>query len=501
MKPTSDLFQLIKSLTASEKRYFKLHAKRHGMGKKHSYETLFDLLDKQPDDWQYDEAALKQQLKKRGKGKHFADSKKQLEEQVLMAMRFFHYNGSARAALEALMKNERLLQTKALPQLQIKTLEKAKQLAYKYEEFELLLEILDRERLLNMTLNDQRQLQRLEENAAERKQILQLLQTIADLNDASAWMFLQLRFSTRYQTEKVLSDADEKINAWPFKKHQCGKCFRADYNYYRTLTFYYLMKKEFKKSNDCAEKMFLLYDNEFPHFKIERPDNYRVVLQNYMSVVSDIEDWELFKSLLDKLKALKPANDKEAADYFEFCTLQEQLYLINIGQLEKSESLIPEIIAGENKHRKLIHTGRMMKIYNNIAVTLFLSSNWNKCIHWLQKILNEKTESTTDVKIFAHQLLTICHFELQHYDLIDYMLRNIGLSKKYQSAAGDKLKQQLQLLKKALKLGNTPKDFQQLLPHQNILESEIRFWLNARAKKMLLKEYYVQSKTDRVKLT
>ena len=46
MKAKSDLFQLIKSLTKSEKRYFKLYAKMHGLHGNQNYLILFDQIDK-----------------------------------------------------------------------------------------------------------------------------------------------------------------------------------------------------------------------------------------------------------------------------------------------------------------------------------------------------------------------------------------------------------------------------------------------------------------------
>jgi hypothetical protein len=47
MKSSDDLFQLVKSLSKSEKRYFKLHAvKEPDAGAKDNYLPLFDGLDK-----------------------------------------------------------------------------------------------------------------------------------------------------------------------------------------------------------------------------------------------------------------------------------------------------------------------------------------------------------------------------------------------------------------------------------------------------------------------
>jgi hypothetical protein len=50
-----NLFQLIKSLSPGEKRYFKLYAARQSESKKTNYEKLFDEFNELPDDQEYDE--------------------------------------------------------------------------------------------------------------------------------------------------------------------------------------------------------------------------------------------------------------------------------------------------------------------------------------------------------------------------------------------------------------------------------------------------------------
>mgnify|MGYP000023314336 CR=1 FL=1 len=59
MKPSNELFQLIKSLTKSEKRYFKLSSSLQS-GEK-NYMKLFDIIEIQDE---YDEPAIKQKFKK-----------------------------------------------------------------------------------------------------------------------------------------------------------------------------------------------------------------------------------------------------------------------------------------------------------------------------------------------------------------------------------------------------------------------------------------------------
>lgn len=58
MRQSDDLFRLVKSMSKSEKRYFKLFASMQGKNKK--YLLLFDAIDRQG---VYNESALKEELK------------------------------------------------------------------------------------------------------------------------------------------------------------------------------------------------------------------------------------------------------------------------------------------------------------------------------------------------------------------------------------------------------------------------------------------------------
>ena len=59
-KASSNLHQLIKSLTKAEKRYFKVYSSRHTIGDKNNYQMIFDAIEKQT---AYDEDAILRKFK------------------------------------------------------------------------------------------------------------------------------------------------------------------------------------------------------------------------------------------------------------------------------------------------------------------------------------------------------------------------------------------------------------------------------------------------------
>ena len=141
MKPSTELFQLIKSLTKSEKRYFKLSSTLQS-GEK-NYIKLFEAIENQ---FIYDEEAIKFLFKKETFIKHLPSEKNHLYNLILKSLRNFYTDNSADAILQELLRNIELLYNKALYKECIKNINKAKSIAYNYEKYYFLLDIINWEK-------------------------------------------------------------------------------------------------------------------------------------------------------------------------------------------------------------------------------------------------------------------------------------------------------------------------------------------------------------------
>ena len=87
--PSNNLFDLIKMMSASEKRYFQKYAQRHSNGKANQYLQLFHTISSIQE---YDEAEIKKAMKDTTIVSHFAVTKRYLYEQVLDSLHHYHLN-------------------------------------------------------------------------------------------------------------------------------------------------------------------------------------------------------------------------------------------------------------------------------------------------------------------------------------------------------------------------------------------------------------------------
>ena len=129
------LAKLIKSMSKSEKRHFKLFAQ--SFSKKDSvYIQLFDAIDKQAE---YDEAILIKKLKI----KHFSVSKKYLFDNILKALRLYHAENNLLFQIVENLQNITLLRHRGMIKEAIKIYEKTYEQLHNNHIYTLLIELLN----------------------------------------------------------------------------------------------------------------------------------------------------------------------------------------------------------------------------------------------------------------------------------------------------------------------------------------------------------------------
>ncbi len=143
MKPSTELHDLVRSLTKSEKRFFKLHSTLQAGDK--NYLRIFDAVDRQRT---YDEEALKRQFARETFIRHFPSEKNHLYKLILKALRAYHAESTISGILKQEIKNIEILYDKALYKECNKLLLRAKRIARENEKFYYLFELLNWEKML-----------------------------------------------------------------------------------------------------------------------------------------------------------------------------------------------------------------------------------------------------------------------------------------------------------------------------------------------------------------
>ena len=135
---SSNLHELIQSLTKPEKRYFKVFASRHVIGDENNYEKLFDAIAAQE---VYDEAELLTKFKNEAFVNRFSISKNRLYNSILKSLDTYHANSSADAQIKRQIHAAEILYKKGLYNQSKRLFRSAKKQAEKHEKITSLIEI------------------------------------------------------------------------------------------------------------------------------------------------------------------------------------------------------------------------------------------------------------------------------------------------------------------------------------------------------------------------
>ena len=132
MSNIDGVFELVKSLTKNEKRFFKIFSKRHGDKDDLKYLQLFDIYDSFYvfEKEKIDEEILKKQLS------NIRNIKHQLNLQVLKCLNTYHYNKSFEIETSNHLQNSQILFEKGLFNQAYKSVNQAKIIATKASRVE-----------------------------------------------------------------------------------------------------------------------------------------------------------------------------------------------------------------------------------------------------------------------------------------------------------------------------------------------------------------------------
>ncbi len=425
MKPSTELFQLVKSLSKSEKRYFKLSSSLQS-GEK-NYMKLFDAIEAQDE---YDELSLKKKFAKETFIKHLPSEKNHLYNLILKSLRGFYADKSAAAILQEQLRNIELLFNKALYKECSKLIRKAKKIAYDYEKYYFLLDLIDWEKILveeEYSRGDfDKDLNKLVE---EESDSLEKLRNIAEYQI----LYSQINYAIR--KAGFTRSVEEQNIVEKIANHHLIKGKNTALTTKAATACYYIkgMCASTERNIDDAFTNFtkvvkIMEDN--PTVMKELPKRYVKALNNLMYVYMDNDDWENCIATIEKLKGLTKKSGFESIDVqlklFTFSHNAELLICITKGDFDKAKSqVVPSILEGFSKYEGKINNEEEMLFYYNISRAYFGSGDYKGALKYINLVLNDSEVGLReDVYNFARLINLIIHYELGNYDLLDYTIKS-----------------------------------------------------------------------------
>ena len=426
MIPSNDLFQLIKSLTKQEKRYFKLFVSKYN--NKHSnYLALFDAINKQST---YNENVIRKQFAKEAFVKQLHVTKNYLNKLILRSLNAFYVDRSVDSQLHEIIRHIEILYEKGLLGYLKKTLIHAKKTAYKYDKFFELLEIIRWQRILiernTKALNDYSYKEMIANLHEEEKMILKKIS-----NEADYWT-LNANISTLKRREGIVRSKMGLKKLRNYMQHPLLKnenkaiSYEAKYlfylahsNYLHTINGNYAMRYR------CSKQLIKLVD-AYPDLSAKYANRHILIaLTNFIIAQTQLKKYDGALESINKLRSVKPNSITAQVRIFNVSYINELNIYIKTAQFEKGFNILKQVEQSLDQYQNIISNNNKLTLYYNSAYICFGVNNYSKAIQWLNKIINNTVhEGREDIYCFARILNLIIHFERKNYSLLKYITKS-----------------------------------------------------------------------------
>ena len=409
--PSDDIFQLVQSMSAAEKRYFKIHFS----SEKSLITELFNFVNGMK---VYDEDEVKEYFKETKMSKNLKVYKIMLIDLLLKSLSSFRYKKSINSTIRQSIEEVEILTEKCLYQQAYKKLQKAKKLCYKHEEYDQLVSIINLEYRFKAFYEidiPSDSFNIINEALASSEKIEEIFQMKKNLHElgtiAGALPALDI---TDKEIEKHETTLLEKL-----QETDTGDYFKRKYYTHSALGHLYHIAKDQEKELYHKKSILDLF-KEDPHFIESNSNKYWSSNFNFASCCHRANNSDEFNTTLLELKKFTQAHPffqrKMILVYvleISFYRRQKQYNYI----IENLEPLVLEEVKkfGKQNERSVIY------FYNSLMMTYLALGNHTKVQFYLRRLFNNKDIEKT-FTYFYETVDMISHYESGDIDILQNLL-------------------------------------------------------------------------------
>lgn len=422
---TDPLFQLIKSISKSEKRNFKLYANRISSEKETKFLQLFDVLDRMDE---YNELIILKKAKDI-KQSQLPNLKAHLYKQLLTSLRLTQVNHDISINIREQIDHAKVLYNKGLYQQSLRILDKTKILARKNKKNILVFEIIQFEKLIESQYITKSIENRAEEITQEASEICNTMNGVVVFSNMSIRLY-GLYLKVGYvRNESDLLMVQEFFNTHLGSHDIQSLSFFEKLYLYQSYVWYYLILQDFLLCYKYAQKWVDLFLTN-PEMINIHTDLYLKGLNNVLVALFYTNHVSTFKKNLRLLRKLEKEDQfKHNSNLNILLHLFLYMHRINrhfmdgtfnkgIHLISKIENFLEENKFGMDNHRALV-------FYYKIACLYFGNGQYKEAIKYLNRISDVRdTNLRGDIHCFGRILNLISHYELENTELLEYQIRS-----------------------------------------------------------------------------
>lgn len=419
------LFQLIKSLSVSEKGYVKKFCAKDGTDA--TYLKLFDAIDEQEE---YDEDLLKKKFKKEQFIKQLSVAKNYLIKSILRSLRAYHAESTNNIQVHELLLEIEILYNKRMVGLCQKLIKKAKKIIEDCQLFHHAEELCfwDFRLTLLTPFNDEMDAH-MQENQEFGEDNLDSALKLSKYRHL-AYHVYKHAFKEGYSRAEDSQKVAQKFAAHPLLQTPPVKSAQALGRYHNIWTKIHEINTDFEKSYESSKKFVETVQN-YP--KVFEDYVMATVVPSYYNLLGScilLNKEETFFTNLAYLKAI-PETYKSTNEttlrliHYYAVTLELQFYTQN-AQFDRTP-LVLDAAKKIAEESNLISFGLILfhiELCYSIAYAYFGLGNYAESETWVAKTLDyQKDNLREDIICMANLLHLVNHAEMGSFQYLDSKLR------------------------------------------------------------------------------
>lgn len=421
MSKNNDVFELVKSLSKNEKRFFKLFSKRHSDNEELKYLQLFDIYDSFI---VYDKKNIDQEISNKNIS-NIRNIKHQLNLQILRCLNTYHYNKNKEIEASNHLQNSQILFEKGLFNHAYKSVNQAKMIAKKYDLKLLHLDCLKKEKQIARELYIKEVIEYYAKDGLNDEKTLlnQYIKTCENLHLRNQLILLG-REANNLTKEELTIKSKTLENKVLNLKTTDNISFESTEAALITQSYYYISKHDFKNASVIQKKLTELYDL-FPEQIALHHANYLSSLYNLMVSNLILNKYNIVENILIQIDAyhLKQNNRLVNLKLFNYLNIGLAFYNKQ-GNFIKSSSYETTISQGLTKFNASVHIFAKVSLQLHLIVSFIGIRNFNSAIFWTNNLLNELHSKSISTHLLIAKILSIIiAFEQKKYSYLSFIAK------------------------------------------------------------------------------
>jgi hypothetical protein len=419
------LFQLVHSLEKAEKRHFKLYIKRSSAKEDLKIIQLYDALDKMQE---YDEKLLLKKLPQVTKPQ-LANLKTHLYKQLLAALRLLKTTENIDLQLSEQLDNARLLYNKGLKIQALKILEKAKELARANQKFNFLVQVISLEKKIETLHITRSTTDKTELLALEAMEISGHIDRVTRLSNLALLLYRWYVINGHARNKDDEKDIKEYFyNNLPADVNAVNGFYERLY-LYQSYCWYAFIRQDFLMYYRYGQKWVDLFD-EHPLMITVETGHYIKGMHNLLNAHFDLRNYQKFEITLAQFEAFAKTPAANQHDNFRTHTsiyinsARINQHLIK-GTFKEGLQLVPEVKEKLQEYALYVDRHRILVFNYKIATLYFGSGDYEKCIDYLQPIINGPLDLRIDLQSYSRLIHLMAHYELGNDEILESLIKSV----------------------------------------------------------------------------